>query len=508
MVEFQMNMNSYPRRGWRWPIPRRAAVTLVVVAMSICITPSQVAASSLQKVNKLALQCREGKQKACSELAKMAVEDKDAYVRRLAAMELTDQSLLAGIAIADKDFSVRRAVMTKLTDQSLLAKVAAEATDAGVRSTAVVNLTDQSLLTKVAIADTNANVRRLAVMKLTDQSQLAKITVEATDAGVRSTAVAKLTDRSLLANVAAQATDVSIRSAAVARLTDQSLLAKIAVEDRDASVRSAALATLTDQSLLAKIAVEATDVSIRSAAVARLADQSLLAKIAVEDTDAGVRSAALAAAEQVRRDIIEGRDIVDLLNERKIEIQVRGSGIQRVSVGMRKLVPYPVIVRIPAGSFFVSSNASAQNMVTTSESKVQLSAEGWVDVSVDAACANRPKHIPASDDAFTVLRSPHQEELVKLMPVLDRSRVDTITRQAAVWIVTDNADYNDLGILVAGLNGIASYRVIREQETARAMKICDEAGIDITQKAVWKDRQRVISGLKDGELKTWLDQKQ
>lgn len=95
------------------------------------------------------------------------------------------------------------------------------------------------------------------------------------------------------------------------------------------------------------------------------------------------------------------------------------------------------------------------------------------------------------------------------MPALGRARVDTATRQAAVWIVTDNADYSDLGILVASQFGFGGSRVIKELEAAHAMWICDEAGIDITQKAIWKDRRRIISGLKDDRrgLRTWLEKK-
>jgi ankyrin repeat protein len=379
----------------------RVTLALAMLAVSVWILPAPLVATNQLTVFRLARQCSSGKQKACGELAKIALKDKNASVSRYAAASLTDQSLLAKVAV--------------------------------------------------------------------------------------------------------EAVDPSVRSAAAVKLTDQPLLAKIAAEDKEDSVRSAALAELTDQSLLTKIALEATDAGVRSAAVARLTDRSLLAKIAVEDKDATVRSAAVAAAQQVQRDITEGRDIVDLLHEKKIEIQARGDGIRQVSVRMRRLVPYSIVVRIPVGSFFVSSNPSAQNMVTTGESKVELTTQEWVSVLPDAACANRPRHIPGSSDAFTVLRSPHQSELAKLMRVLEKARVDTQTTQAAVWIVTDNADYNDLGILVGGsFNG---FRVINQLETARAMRICDDAGIDITRKAIWKDRQRIIFSLKDRELKTWLQLK-
>jgi hypothetical protein len=146
-------------------------------------------------------------------------------------------------------------------------------------------------------------------------------------------------------------------------------------------------------------------------------------------------------------------------------------------------------------------------MVTTAESKVRLDTDDWQDVSPDAACANRPEGIPGSDDTFTVQRSPHQAELARLMPVLDKANVDTETRQAAVWIVTDNADYADLGILLVSQFAFGGSRAINEPETARAMKICDEAGIDITRKRIWNDKETILGGLADGELKKWLQEK-
>lgn len=214
-----------------------------------------------------------------------------------------------------------------------------------------------------------------------------------------------------------------------------------------------------------------------------------------------------ADAKQALTDITEGRDIVDLLKEKKIEIKTQGSGIQSVSVSVHRLVPYSLTARIPVGTYFVSANTSSQNMVTTAASRIRLDTEDWQDVSPDAACANRPRDIPGSDDKFTVQRSPHQAELAKLMPVLDKAGVDTETRQAAVWIITDNADYDDLGILVASQFGFGGSRVINEPETARAMRICDEAGIDITRKRIWNDKQAILRGLTDDELRKWLEKK-
>ncbi|AVD71674.1 hypothetical protein [Desulfobulbus oralis] len=212
-------------------------------------------------------------------------------------------------------------------------------------------------------------------------------------------------------------------------------------------------------------------------------------------------------ARKALRDIREGRDIVDLIAEKKIEVQATGSGIMKVSVRLRKRVPYPLTVHIPVGTFFVAAKTSSQNMVTTSASRILLTTDEWNTVSPDAACANRPKDIPGDSDRFTVRRSPQQRELARLMPVLEQARVDKATRQAAIWIVTDNASYEDLGILLASPFGFGGTRVINEEEAAQAMRICDAAGINIRKKAIWRDRREIMSGLKNDDLKTWMRQK-
>jgi hypothetical protein len=62
-----------------------------------------------------------------------------------------------------------------------------------------------------------------------------------------------------------------------------------------------------------------------------------------------------------------------------------------------------------------------------------------------------------------------------------------------VWIVTDDADYADLGTLraVVGAFGLSGTRVINQKEAAQAMRLCHEAGIDLRRKAIWKDRAMI-----------------
>jgi hypothetical protein len=137
-------------------------------------------------------------------------------------------------------------------------------------------------------------------------------------------------------------------------------------------------------------------------------------------------------------------------------------------------------------------------MVATAPEKLTLSDNRWTGVAVSAACANRTRAIPHDGDGFEVLRSPQQAELQRVIPRLRNEEYDV--RQAAIWIITDNATHYDLGILVSQYGG----RVIGYDDTAWAMMIIDRAGIDITAKAIWRDRADVRDYSEVPEFRRWL----
>jgi len=210
-------------------------------------------------------------------------------------------------------------------------------------------------------------------------------------------------------------------------------------------------------------------------------------------------------ARQVLADITEGRDIVALLSDSRIELQAQGSGLETVTVRIRRRIPFPLTVSIPVGTFFVAHDKSSQNMVSTEGRRITLDSDDWQSVTLSAACANIWRDTPGSDDTFAVTRSPHQHALALLMPTLASSGVGDDVRQAAVWIVTDNADYSDLGVLVYGFGGFGP-RAISEPEAARAMEICDDAGIDITSLDIWHDHESIYWGLDpDSTSRQWLE---
>jgi hypothetical protein len=201
----------------------------------------------------------------------------------------------------------------------------------------------------------------------------------------------------------------------------------------------------------------------------------------------------------------EPRDIMDLIQEAKIEVKIKGVGIESINLKARNKAPHPVSVRVPPGTYFASINDGVQNMVATGETVFEIEVGIEVEISIDVACANAPRAVPTEEDGFVILRSPAQKDLLKLMPALAAAGEAYEVRQAAVWIITDDANYDDLGELVSGgFGGFGGSRAINEYEAARAMQIIQGAGIGIRNHSVWADRRQILNGLEDGELKTWL----
>ncbi|HEV8629172.1 MAG TPA: hypothetical protein VGV61_02570, partial [Thermoanaerobaculia bacterium] len=175
---------------------------------------------------------------------------------------------------------------------------------------------------------------------------------------------------------------------------------------------------------------------------------------------------------------IQGRDLFDLLAEKKVEARATGDDITSVSLKLRRKVHYPLRVVVPVGTFFAARDESAQSMVTVASREVTLTGDDWESASVDVACADLHLDIPSDEVGFTIRRAPAQRELQKLMPVLAAANADQAVRQAAVWILSDDASYEDLGTLVQSsqFNAFGGTRMINAPEAVRALQLLAEAG--------------------------------
>jgi hypothetical protein len=212
-----------------------------------------------------------------------------------------------------------------------------------------------------------------------------------------------------------------------------------------------------------------------------------------------------AEARQLARELL-GRDFRELVAEGRLEVEFAGHDITEVAARIRRRAAETLKVRIPVGTYLVAKGADTQNMVVTEDVLCALEADEWIAVSVPVACASYSKGVPGKWDRFSAADSTESRELAMLMPELEDARAPYAVRQAAVWIVTDDADYGKLGQLVRrpSYETMGGTREICEPEMARAMQICDAAGIAIARKAIWADRDKILAGLEAGKLRDWL----
>ncbi len=200
-------------------------------------------------------------------------------------------------------------------------------------------------------------------------------------------------------------------------------------------------------------------------------------------------------------------DFQRLVLEGRIHLTVRGGGVRSVRVTLHSTGPGGVSVTIPPGLRFVPPlGSSVQEMVTLAPISVSVPGGQNVTVSIPSVCAALRRDVPGSDDTLRLADwGEENRELQRVIRVLADTDVDYAVQQAAVWIVTDNASFEDMGVLQTAIGPFPIGRTIQEKHVVQAMQLCEEAGIDITRKAIWKDRTRLLRELPEGCLKEYLE---
>lgn len=198
------------------------------------------------------------------------------------------------------------------------------------------------------------------------------------------------------------------------------------------------------------------------------------------------------------------RDLLDLMQEGKVDVSASGRGIESVSVTVSARTAYPLQVDIPAGLLFVPADRSDQTMMTTEPARVRLVVGSPSSTTVPVACTNWAKDVPNKADRMTVRRVSNQN-LAFVAPLLAKAPQFPV-RQAMVWIMSDNTSYHDLGKLIQGFCFIDcdAYRIIKADEAAQALRLLIEGGADMRSWRIWRDRAQIYAGIQDAELKLWF----
>jgi hypothetical protein len=201
----------------------------------------------------------------------------------------------------------------------------------------------------------------------------------------------------------------------------------------------------------------------------------------------------------------QAAEMHELIGTGRIEVLVQGAGIQNVRLRLRRLADEIITVRVPSGTHFLAVNPDVQNMVARSTRYAMLAGPGWEALDVPAAGLNRARAIPWHDDAFSIAGVPVPDEVRRVLLAWTGAHASFAVGQAALWIVTDDADFDALGILNTGPRGTIGTRLIDETAAARALQILAAAGIDAKRRVVWRDISRITKAVRDAGLRAWLE---
>lgn len=196
----------------------------------------------------------------------------------------------------------------------------------------------------------------------------------------------------------------------------------------------------------------------------------------------------------------------DLAKRRLLDVEVVGGGITQATLRMRKLTEGPLHVVIPVGTMFRPGSTGVQNMVSTGEISVVLDFNEWQTLEVPVACANRPLTVPDRTIKLNPEALARSHELTRAVQAVTLFSESIAVRQAAVWIITDNASFAELGSLVSRRAGDPGRggRVISADDAALALKLMQDAGVSTQGRRIWQSRQDMVGEVREPTLRRWL----
>ena len=204
-------------------------------------------------------------------------------------------------------------------------------------------------------------------------------------------------------------------------------------------------------------------------------------------------------------------DLFDAIDAGLVEVEARGAGAEGVIVRIRRTGPDPIVVTSPAAAYFDAENG--RDMIARRDGWMLLDDDAWREWTLRAVGRQRDLDPPGAGDRLAVLQpstAPVIEDLllevqagtytVSNSPTLYPPRTP-VMEQAAVWIADGDADYASMAPHIAGPMLPAQYAA------AFALIFVDRAGIDVTRRRVWADREEVFGRLRDQGLRIWYQLK-
>ena len=204
-------------------------------------------------------------------------------------------------------------------------------------------------------------------------------------------------------------------------------------------------------------------------------------------------------------------DLFDAIDAGLIEVEARGAGSEAVTLRIRRTGSDPLVVTSPVAAYFDAEDG--RDMIARRDGWIVLDGDGWREWTLRAVGRQRDLDPPGAVDRLAVRppsTAPVIEDLllaiqagtytVSNSPILYPPRTP-VMEQAAVWIADGDAGYAEMAPHIAGPMLPAQYAA------AFALVFVDRAGIDVTRRRVWADREQVFGRLRDQGLRIWYQLK-
>ena len=205
------------------------------------------------------------------------------------------------------------------------------------------------------------------------------------------------------------------------------------------------------------------------------------------------------------RSVIANYDILEALSEGRIEVIAAGQGAETVKLTIRRIGPDPIVITFPVGTYF-ESESGASDMVARRDGAVVLREDGPESWTVLARRVHRTRPVPQPQERFEI-RPAYEHRATRnvvwqfqgmnLGPVLA-----PVIEQLALWIASENAGYDDLA------EHASAVPIPAERVVALAAAYTSSAGIDITLKRIWTDREKFVPALTDESLRRFFEARQ
>jgi WD40 repeat protein len=137
-------------------------------------------------------------------------------------------------------------------------------------------------------------------------------------------------------------------------------------------------------------------------------------------------------------------------------------------------------------------------------------------IYLDVACAEAHLRVPETQNTFQIQPTSTSPNLTRLLEYLKPGMTGYAVEQAAIWILTDDADYEDLSSLrlvtdenpgggILDPHDSGGKRIIEETTAIYALQLLKLAGIDTGDRRIWRDWERLAQTF-DDSAKAWLYQ--